>query len=223
MKNRSAFCYFICIIIVLALSLNYYLKQTTRPDSPPPEPAGEPALAAELQMLQSQIDTLKRDAYEDSKRETSACRAVNDFLHQYYVSNYKDPVSRLSASSMYLTDNAIMQLYPSVNSPDKVTEELITAIRQHDPDIMSHETAAHTNTIDSITTYYREAGTYNMEVFSVFSLATAIEGSSSESSSFYLFKCSVIEDGSNYYIDEIYLKTPAIIPSYDPETMILNK
>lgn len=221
MKNRSALCYFVCIMIVLVLFMNYYLNHTRQSNFPEP-PTGDSIQPVELQILQNQIDSLKRGAYDSSKRKDAAIRTVDSFLHQYYESNYKDPISRLSSSSMYLTDDAIVQLYPYVNSPDEVTDELVELIRQHDPSIMSYETAAHTNTIESITTYYRDAGTYNMEVFSVFSLTTSSNGSSAGSSSFYLFKCSVIEDGSNYYIDEIFLKTPAILPSYDPETMILD-
>lgn len=221
MKDRSKLFYFICTIIALILFGIHLYRILPQAEAVASASVGAVMPNADIQFLQDEISRLRRESYDSGKKKESACRVVKNFLSQYYESDYQDPIARLSMSSMYLTDAAIAQLYPYENSPNEVTGELILQVRRHDPEIITQETTTNKNTIDSISIYYDETGTYNMEVFSIFKLSTFI-GNAAESSSFYLFRCTVINDGSEYYIDDILLKSPAILPAYDPDIMTLG-
>jgi len=174
----------------------------------------------QIESYRSQLQDIQKTNSQKETRKNISINTVEKFIYEYYESEFRDSYTKVSWVSNYLGDYAIRQLSPYINSPDEITFETIEKIRNHDAEIVTLDISNFHNIVHNLELYYEEKNEHNSTVFCYFILETSRKGSSSKSP--YLLRCNVLTVDDGYVIDEISLRTPVVLPAYDPDTMILE-
>lgn len=225
--RQYLFVFFLFLVLLVTLVITAFLYNSNRNrvkdlQAQLRDVSQNDCTAHELQInsYREQLQDLQNKTSEAEVRKNNVVKTVERFLLTYFESEYRDSYTKISWTSNYLSDNAIRQLSPYINSPDEITNEMINKIRNHDKEIITSEMTQFQNTVEKLEIYYEAQNKNTATVFCYFILETGRKGSMTKSP--YLLRCNVMAADDGYVIDEITLRSPVILPSYNPETMILE-
>lgn len=166
--------------------------------------------------LESQLDLYRDTSEKREKASSEAITLVEDFLKEYYKSGSSN-YTKLIRCEKFLSDLSLRKLCPYDNDPDEVSDDLLQKIRNHDQSLIDTTTNDIKVNLDNIDIYYRGDFNRKEQVFAYFTLETYKRKNSHTTSSTYIFECTVGEIDGKLLISDIILKSPVIIPTYNPE------